>query len=94
MLWGGNLSLLAHLAGTPYFPQIDDGILYVEEIAEEPYAVERIFLQLYHAGVLQRQRALVLGDFTDCKPTNPVALSVLDGRSRRDAARARSPFRC
>ncbi|HTS86466.1 MAG TPA: LD-carboxypeptidase [Usitatibacter sp.] len=72
VLWGGNLSLLAHLAGTSYFPNIEGGILYVEEIAEEPYAVERLFLQLYHAGALQRQRALVLGDFTDCKPTNPV----------------------
>jgi muramoyltetrapeptide carboxypeptidase len=71
-LWGGNLAMLAHLAGTPYFPQIDGGILYVEEISEEPYAIERFFLQLHHAGALQRQRALVLGDFTDCKPTNPV----------------------
>jgi muramoyltetrapeptide carboxypeptidase len=71
-LWGGNLSLLAHLVGTPYFPSIDGGILYVEEIAEEPYAVERLFLQLYHAGILGRQRALLLGDFSDCAPTNPV----------------------
>ncbi|MEO5693461.1 MAG: LD-carboxypeptidase, partial [Usitatibacter sp.] len=68
-LWGGNLSLLVHLVGTPYFPQIDDGILYVEEIAEEPYAVERMFMQLFHAGVLSRQRAIVLGDFHDCTPT-------------------------
>ncbi len=71
-LWGGNLSLIAHLAGTPYFPAIDGGILYVEEIAEEPYAVERLFMQLHHAGVLARQRALVLGDFSDCVPTNPL----------------------
>jgi muramoyltetrapeptide carboxypeptidase len=71
VLWGGNLSLVAHLAGTPYFPAIDDGILYVEEIAEEPYAVERLFMQLQHAGVLARQRAIVLGDFSDCQPTNP-----------------------
>jgi muramoyltetrapeptide carboxypeptidase len=71
-LWGGNLSLLTHLLGTPYFPVIDRGILYVEEIAEEPYAVERLFLQLHHAGVLPRQSALVLGDFTDCVPTNPL----------------------
>ncbi|MBC8023661.1 MAG: LD-carboxypeptidase, partial [Burkholderiales bacterium] len=69
-LWGGNLSLLANLAGTPYFPAIDEGILYVEEIAEEPYAIERMFLQLYHCGTLGRQRALLLGDFTDCKPEN------------------------
>lgn len=71
-LWGGNLSLLAHLAGTAYFPAIDGGILYVEEIAEEPYAVERLFMQLYHCGALARQRALVLGDFSDCVPTNPI----------------------
>ena len=71
-LWGGNLSMLAHLAGTPYFPAIEGGILYVEEIAEEPYAVERLFMQLYHAGSLGRQQALVLGDFTDCVPTNPL----------------------
>ena len=71
-LWGGNLSLISHLVGTPYFPAIDGGILYVEEIAEEPYAVERMFMQLYHSGVLARQRAVVLGDFSDCKPTNPV----------------------
>jgi muramoyltetrapeptide carboxypeptidase len=71
-LWGGNLSLIAHLAGTPYFPAIDDGILYVEEIAEEPYAIERLFMQLHHAGVLGRQRAILLGDFTDCRPSNPM----------------------
>jgi muramoyltetrapeptide carboxypeptidase len=72
MLWGGNLSLLAHLVGTPYFPSIDGGILYVEEIAEEPYAVERLFMQLFHAGILGRQRAVLLGDFSDCTATNPV----------------------
>ena len=65
-LWGGNLSLITHLVGTPYFPAIDDGILYVEEVGEEPYAIERMFLQLHHAGVLARQRAVLLGDFTDC----------------------------
>ena len=70
-LWGGNLTLLTHLAGTPYFPSIDGGILYVEDINEQPYAVERHFMQLHHAGVLSRQRAVVLGDFDDCKPTNP-----------------------
>lgn len=72
ILWGGNLSLLAHLCGTPYFPSIEGGILYVEEIAEEPYAVERLFMQLYHSGALSSQRALVLGDFSDCVPTNPL----------------------
>ena len=71
VLWGGNLSLIVHLMGTPYFPAIDGGILYVEEVSEEPYAIERMFMQLHHAGVLSRQRAVVMGDFTDCEPKNP-----------------------
>lgn len=69
-LWGSNLSLLTHLTGTPFMPAIEGGILFVEEIDEQPYAIERMFLQLFHAGILQRQKALILGDFTDCKPTS------------------------
>ena len=67
-LWGSNLSLLAHLVGTPYFPDIDGGILFIEEIGEAPYAVERMLLQLHHAGILQKQKALILADFSDCNP--------------------------
>ena len=67
-LWGSNLSLLAHLVGTPYLPAIEGGILFLEEIGEQPYAVERMCLQLFHAGILQKQQAIVLGDFTDCEP--------------------------
>jgi muramoyltetrapeptide carboxypeptidase len=70
-LWGGNLSVLAHLVGTPYLPAVDGGLLYLEEIAEEPYAVERLFYQLHHAGLLGRCRAVLLGDFSDCEPRNP-----------------------
>ena len=67
-LWGSNLSLLAHLVGTPYLPEIDGGILFLEEIGEAPYAVERMLLQLHHAGILQNQKALIMGDFSDCEP--------------------------
>ncbi|MGV3652872.1 MAG: muramoyltetrapeptide carboxypeptidase [Noviherbaspirillum sp.] len=63
-LWGGNLTMLTHLLGTPYFPAIDGGILFVEDINEHPYRVERMLLQLLHAGVLARQSALLLGDFS------------------------------
>ncbi|WP_277986354.1 muramoyltetrapeptide carboxypeptidase [Noviherbaspirillum cavernae] len=65
VLWGGNLAMLAHLAGTPYLPQIDNGILFVEDINEHPYRVERMLLQLFHAGVLSRQKAIVFGDFSN-----------------------------
>jgi len=67
-LWGGNLSLLAHLVGTPWMPEIKGGILFLEEIAEAPYRVERMLLQLELAGILGRQRAIVLGAFTACEP--------------------------
>ena len=67
-LWGSNLSLLAHLVGTPYLPSMEGGVLFLEEIGEEPYAIERMCLQLYHAGILQTQQAILLGDFTDCEP--------------------------
>jgi muramoyltetrapeptide carboxypeptidase len=63
-VWGGNLAMIMSLAGTDYFPQIDDGILFLEDIGEHPYRVERMLLQLMQAGVLARQRAIVLGDFS------------------------------
>lgn len=63
-LWGGNLAMINHLLGTPFWPKIDDGILFLEDIAEHPYRIERMLLQLQYAGVLERQRAIVLGDFS------------------------------
>jgi muramoyltetrapeptide carboxypeptidase len=62
-LWGGNLSLVAHLVGTPYLPRVDGGILFVEDVGEHPYRIERMLYQLHHAGILGRQRALLLGVF-------------------------------
>lgn len=63
-LWGGNLAMLCSLLGTPYFPDIDQGILVIEDIHESPYRIERMILQLHQAGVLAQQQALVLGDFS------------------------------
>lgn len=62
-LWGGNLSVLVSLLGTPYFPQVEGGILFLEDVAEHPYRIERMLTQLLHAGVLGRQRAVLLGQF-------------------------------
>ncbi len=63
-LWGGNLAMLSHLAGSPYLPDIDGGILFLEDINEHPFRIERMLLQLLHAGVLQKQQAILLGDFS------------------------------
>jgi muramoyltetrapeptide carboxypeptidase len=66
-LWGGNLAVLCSLLGTPYFPQIKGGILFLEDVAEHPYRIERMLTQLLHAGVLARQKAILLGQFTEYK---------------------------
>lgn len=65
VLWGGNLTVLTSLLGTPYFPNIKGGILFLEDIAEHPYRIERMLTQLLHAGVLARQKAILMGQFTD-----------------------------
>lgn len=67
VLWGGNLALVCSLLGTPYFPQVDGGILFLEDVGEAPYRIERMLTQLWHAGVLNRQMAVVLGRFTAYK---------------------------
>ncbi len=64
VLWGGNMSLVCNLVGTPYLPR-SRGVLFLEDVSEHPYRVERMFSQLLGAGVLQRQRAVLLGAFTD-----------------------------
>lgn len=63
-LWGGNLAVLCSLLGTPYMPDIRRGILFVEDVFEPVYRIERLLGQLKLSGVLDRQRALVLGDFS------------------------------
>ncbi|MGZ5893692.1 MAG: LD-carboxypeptidase [Caldimonas sp.] len=66
-LWGGNLCVVNSLLATPHFPRIRGGILFLEDVNEHPYRVERNLLQLQQAGVLDAQRAVVLGAFTAWK---------------------------
>lgn len=67
-LWGGNLCVLMSLLGTPHWPRVKGGILFVEDVNEHPYRIERSLLQLAQAGVLDAQRAVVLGAFSNYKP--------------------------
>ena len=66
-LWGGNLSLLSSLVGTPYLPQVKGGVLFIEDVNEHPYRVERMLTQLLHAGVLAQQKAIIFGQFSNYK---------------------------
>ena len=70
ILWGGNLAMICSLVGTPWLPRIEGGILFVEETNEHPYRVERMLLQLLQAGVLDRQRAVLCGDFSNYRLTD------------------------
>lgn len=68
MLWGGNLAIVTALAGTPWLPSVPGGILYLEDVHEHPYRIERMLTQLLYAGVLGNQKAILLGHFTNYKP--------------------------
>ena len=65
VLWGGNLTMLASLIGTPYLPVISGGILFIEDVGEHPYRIERMLTQLLHAGVLAQQKAIIFGQFNN-----------------------------
>jgi muramoyltetrapeptide carboxypeptidase len=67
MLWGGNLTVLTSLIGTPYFPseqQYENGILFLEDVNEHPYRIERMLMQLLESGILAKQSAIMLGGFS------------------------------
>lgn len=67
-VWGGNLTLLCGLLGTPWLPTMPGGILVLEDVNEPAYKIERMLLQLLHAGVLEQQSAVLLGNFCEPKP--------------------------
>ena len=67
-LCGGNLTLLAAMAGTPYALQIEDAILLIEEIGEEAYSLDRMLCQLEEAGIIAKAKGIIFGEFTRCKP--------------------------
>jgi muramoyltetrapeptide carboxypeptidase len=69
LLWGGNLAMVNSLLGTKHFPRIKGGVLFLEDVNEHPYRVERCLLQLHQAGVLEAQKAVVLGAFSDFRPS-------------------------
>jgi len=67
-LWGGNLAMIASLVGTPWLPKVKGGILFLEDVSEHPYRIERMLTQLLYAGALQGLKAILLGQFTNWEP--------------------------
>ncbi|WP_372843879.1 LD-carboxypeptidase [Psychrobacter sp.] len=60
-IWGGNLSVVSALAGSEYLPHIDGGIVFLEDVGEQAYRIERMLYDLYLAGVFKHQQAIVFG---------------------------------
>lgn len=64
-LWGGNLAIVCAMLGTSHWPSVRGGVLFLEDVGEHPYRIERMLLQLHQAGVIARQKAVLLGTFTE-----------------------------
>lgn len=71
-LVGGNLSVLAAMVGSNYLPSWEGVILFVEDIGEEVYRVDRLLTQLKLAGILDKISGFIFGQCTDCDPENPL----------------------
>ncbi len=69
-LLGGNLTVLATLLGTRWLPEMNGAILLLEEVAEPPYRLDRVWTHLRNAGVLSRIAGIALGQFLDCEPVD------------------------
>lgn len=67
LLWGGNLTVLTSLIGTDYFPdqkKTHGGLLFLEDVNEHPYRIERMLMQLLDSNILSNQSAILLGGFS------------------------------
>lgn len=71
-LIGGNLSVLCSLMGTPYQPDFDGALLFLEDIGDELSRINRFFLQLKLAGVFNKISGLIVGDFSHMTDTGRV----------------------
>lgn len=67
LLWGGNLNVLCALMGTPWLPSVKGGVLFLEDVNEHPYRIERQLTQLLRSGIVDAQKAVLLGSFNRFK---------------------------
>ncbi|AFL84862.1 putative MccF-like protein (microcin C7 resistance) [Belliella baltica DSM 15883] len=75
---GGNLTVLTALSGTPYLPDFKDAILFLEDIGEDPYKIDRMMSTLKLNGTLDQIKGFVFGQCTDCTPSGGYGSLTLD----------------
>ena len=90
-LVGGNLALLASLAGTPYAPDYTDAILVLEDVGETTYRIDRMLHQLALSGAMNRLSGIAFGHFTDGTPASDITSRALDDVLLEAADRAGVP---
>lgn len=90
-LCGGNLSLLAALAGTPWSPSYRNKLVFIEDIGEEPYRIDRMLVQMFQATDLSEAAGIILGIFNDCGPDNPDRSLSLEETLRQQLESLRIP---
>lgn len=73
-LVGGNLAMLEQLTGTDFMPDLDGAVLFLEDVNERPYRIDRMLVHLRSARILSRVAGVVLGDFVRCTDRGPVRL--------------------
>ena len=76
---GGNLSVFVSLIGTPYFPELKDHILMLEDIDELPYRIDRMLNQLRLNSVFKKVKGIILGRFVDCYEHDPAKKTLTLG---------------
>ena len=77
-LIGGNLSLICSMMGTPFEIETKDKILFIEDVGEEPYRIDRMLAQLELSGKLSQAKGIIFGEFKDCRPSDYQPSNVWD----------------
>lgn len=92
-LVGGNLAHLVAIMGTVHQPSFDETLLFLEDIGEEPYRIDRMLTQLRHARVFERTKGILAGQFTDCEIKDPAKPTLtVDEVFRETGAMVTVPF--
>ncbi len=81
-LLGGSLTLLAHLCGTPFLPQLEGAILFIEDVGEAPYKLDRYLTQLSLAGALDGLAGVAVGQLHKCDQGDGSAAAAVRGLVR------------
>ena len=76
VLLGGCLSLMAAQCGTDYMPDFSGSVLFLEDVGEEPYRIDRYLAQIQQAGILENLNGLILGEFIDCETESRDSFTV------------------